>query len=77
MSLSQHVQTYHKHVMACIPFKASKYLRAPLIATYLKLVPCKSLPPSAAGTLPDRELPLRFLQHNSINYSLEYNFFVD
>lgn len=31
--------------------------------TYLKLALCRSLPPSAAGTLPLRELPLRFLCH--------------
>lgn len=34
--------------------------------TYLKLARCRSLPPSAAGTLPERELPLRFLQQDKL-----------
>lgn len=36
--------------------------------TYLKLALCNSLPPSAAGTLPLRELPLRFLFTKTIKY---------
>lgn len=38
-----------------------------ILATYLKLALCRSLPPRVAGTLPDRELPLRFLHEDFFN----------
>ena len=38
--------------------------------TYLKLAPWRGLPPRLAGTLPDREFPLRFLQKSSLEVCL-------
>ena len=43
-----------------------------ILRTYLKLAPFKSLPPSAAGTLPERELPLRFLHNENLNQTPLY-----
>lgn len=42
------------------------------MTAYLKLAPWRGIPPSFAGTLPDRKLPLRFLQHGSIRPDANY-----
>ena len=40
----------------------------PALSVKLKLAPFKSLPPSAPGTLPDKELPLRFNLRNAVKF---------
>lgn len=40
-----------------------------MMKSYLKLAPWRGLPPSPAGTLPERKFPLRFLQKQLIRIS--------
>lgn len=61
--LPKKYQTICFHNLEYENFLYLKSLRLNAVGTYLKLALCKSLPPSAAGTLPDKELPLRFLHH--------------
>lgn len=56
------------------PYEVSKTKSQKMERTYLKLALCKSLPPSAAGTLPLRELPLRFL-FNTKNQTIKYHYY--
>lgn len=51
-------------MLSCI--KANNMYRLLLTKSYLKLALCKSLPPRAAGTLPDRELLLRLLHNDNL-----------